>query len=119
MATTATVWTSRSWSSAYWCASSEYVARSSIISIMSRAYGRSASMRAWLRRSLAAATISMALVILRVFWTDAMRRRMSRRVATSGLRLRRLDLLLERRGLGLHLADLEPAAPASAANELW
>ena len=32
-----------------------------------------------------AETISIALVILRVFWTDAMRRRMSRRLATLGL----------------------------------
>src|SRR5665647_1377710 len=88
MATSATLRTSgRSCMSAYWRVSSEKVARSVIISIMSAAYGRSASMRAWLRRSLAAATISMALVILRVLWTDAMRRRMSRRLATSGLRL--------------------------------
>src|SRR5450759_3644415 len=88
MATSATLRTSgRSCMSAYRRVSSEKVARSVIISIMSAAYGRSASMRAWLRRSLAAATISMALVILRVLWTDAMRRRMSRRLATSGLRL--------------------------------
>ena len=69
-------------------------------------------MRAWLRRSLAAATISMALVILRVFWTDAMRRRMSRRLATSGLRLRRL-------GLCLDSAATSGVAAGSAANELW
>ena len=42
------------------------------------------------------------LVILRVFWTDAMRRLMSRRVATSGLRLRRLDLRLDLGDLGRH-----------------
>src|SRR5665647_685058 len=51
MATSATLRTSgRSCMSAYWRVSSEKVARSVIISIMSPAYGRSASMRAWLRR---------------------------------------------------------------------
>ena len=85
MTTRATVRSSScSRSRAYCSVSSEYVARSIIISTMPIAYGRSASMRPCARRSLAAATISMALVILRVFWTDAIRRRMSRSVATSG-----------------------------------
>jgi hypothetical protein len=35
-------------------------------------------MRCWARRKRAAATICMALVIFLVFWTEAMRRRMSR-----------------------------------------
>jgi len=38
-----------------------------------RAYGRAASARSWARRSLAAATIFMALVICRVFFTLRMR----------------------------------------------
>ena len=45
------------------------------------AYGRSASIRCSARRSRAAATISMARVILRMFFTDEMRLRMSFRLA--------------------------------------
>ena len=45
------------------------------------AYGRSASIRCSARRSRAAATISMARVILRMFFTEEMRPRMSFRLA--------------------------------------
>ena len=41
------------------------------------AYGRACSARSWARRSLAAETIFMALVICRVFFTLRMRRRRS------------------------------------------
>src|SRR5215211_8432525 len=49
---------------------------------MASAYGRRCSMRCSARRSRAAATISIARVILRMFLNDAMRPRMSFRVAT-------------------------------------
>ena len=44
-----------------------------------RAKGRAANIASWARRSLAAETIFMALVICCVFFTDLMRRRMSTR----------------------------------------
>ena len=54
-----------------------------------RAKGRAASARCWARRSFAADTIFMALVIWRVFFTLRMRRRISRMLAIyfCGLRL--------------------------------
>src|SRR5258708_37656288 len=51
--------------------------------LISSAYGREATTRSWARRIFAAATSSIALVILRVFWTPRMRRRMSRSDAIS------------------------------------
>ena len=53
-------------------------AASRVIRRIASAYGRSASMRCSARRRRAAATISMARVIVRMFWTDAMRLRTSR-----------------------------------------
>ncbi len=49
---------------------------------MAAAYGRSASIRSWARRSFADATSSMARVILRVLRTESIRRLMSRWVGT-------------------------------------
>src|SRR5215468_60636 len=65
---------------------------------MRSAYGRAATAASCARRSLAAATICMALVILRVAFTEAMRLRMSLREAigafkaAAGRRLRRHPL---------------------------
>ena len=50
-------------------------------------YGRADTMASWARRSLAADTIFMALVICWVLFTDRMRLRMSRRLAMAGERL--------------------------------
>src|SRR5262245_50119356 len=65
-------------------------------------------MRSWARRSLAAATSFIALVILCVDWTDRMRRWMSRRVAmiyaARDLASGRLDAP-RRHELSLRLAD--------------
>src|SRR5208283_4788321 len=71
--------------------------------VIIRAYGRAASARSCARRSLAAETIFMALVICRVFFTLRMRRRMSRMFAIALSRGRR-RLLLGR----LTLADKLP-----------
>src|SRR5262249_18320785 len=56
------------------------------------AYGRAARARSCARRSLAAETICMALVIWRVFFTLRMRRRMSKRFAMFRLCSARRDL---------------------------
>ena len=58
--------------------------RSAIIWSRARAYGRAATMASWARRSLAAETIFIALVICWVLFTDRMRFRMSRRLAMGG-----------------------------------
>src|SRR5579872_299936 len=50
-----------------------------------RPYGRAAMTRSWERRSLAAETIFMALVICCVFLTERILRRMSMRLGMSGL----------------------------------
>src|SRR6185503_15730716 len=88
-----------------WFIAASVAARLDSISCMPRAYGRAATARPCARRSFAAATISMALVICCVFLTLLMRRLMSRRVAIAlllELRLERLDrrgqLLLRRLG---------------------
>src|SRR5919108_1610214 len=73
---------------------------------MASAYGRRASIRCSARRSRAAATISIARVILRMFLNDAMRPRMSFRVA---MRLGRRGLLLG--GLLHLLVGLDGLAP--------
>ena len=66
--------TSRRCSSASPC--SEVLARAVpiISSVIRSAYGRIASIRAWARRSRAEATSSIALVILRVFRIERIRR---------------------------------------------
>ena len=48
-----------------------------ISSCIRSAYGRISSIRVWARRRRAPATSSIAFVILRVFWTEVIRRRMS------------------------------------------
>src|SRR5579863_151289 len=53
-------------------------AASRVIRLIASAYGRRCSMRCSARRKRAAATISMARVIVRMFWTDEMRFRTSR-----------------------------------------
>src|SRR5262245_34497469 len=63
---------------------------STLVSIW--AYGRAARARSWARRSLAAETICMALVICRVFFTLRIRRRMSKRFAIFPLCSARRDL---------------------------
>src|SRR5882672_6305155 len=73
---------------------------STLVSIC--AYGRAAKARSWARRSLAAETICMALVICRVFFTLRMRRRISKRFAMFLLCLR-----LRRRLPFAHKALLE------------
>src|SRR5436305_9510601 len=74
---------SRRWSSGCAAASSVWLAaRAAFCSMRSSmvAYGRAASTRSCARRSFAAETIFMALVICCVFLTDRMRRRMSIRL---------------------------------------
>ena len=73
----ATVSTSRVWSSG--SPRSEVLARAvpAISSSIRSAYGRIASIRACARRSRAAATSSIAFVILRVFLIERTRRLMS------------------------------------------
>src|SRR5882762_5578981 len=55
--------------------------RSPITSASAAAYGRAAITRSWARFSLDVATSSIVFVILRVLWTDLMRRRSSRGLA--------------------------------------
>src|SRR5204863_3771705 len=55
------------------------------------AYGRAAVMRSWARRSFAAATSFIALVIFCVDWTERIRRWMSRSVAMALRSLGGLD----------------------------
>src|SRR5579864_2270867 len=67
------------------------------------AYGRAAITRSCARRSFAAETIFMALVICCVFFTDRMRRRMSIRLGMRGYRgLVRHEPRLELYNRGLH-----------------
>src|SRR5579871_2579029 len=58
-------------------------------------YGREASTRSWARRSFAAETIFMALVICCVFRTERMRRRISIRLGMRGGRLLGYEALFE------------------------
>src|SRR5262249_19038305 len=95
-------------SSSGWAASSGPLTRWRRRSLILLAYGRAARMRSWARRSLAAATSFIALVILCVDWTDRIRRWMSRRVGmiygARDLASGRLDAA-RRHELGLRLAD--------------
>src|SRR5437870_10943937 len=63
-------------------------------SIIFRAYGRAANIASWARRSFAAETIFMALVICCVFLTERIRRRRSIRLGI-GLALAAREALLE------------------------
>ena len=65
---------------------------------ISSLYGRAASTRSWARRMRAAATSSIALVILRMFWTPLIRRRRSRRL---GMERQPLVVLRRRAPMGI------------------
>ena len=73
----AVVFTSRRWSRGRRCTDALALAVPTISSCMRSAYGRIASIRACARRSFAAATSSIARVILRVFRIERIRRLMS------------------------------------------
>src|ERR1044071_3686731 len=76
--------------------------RSAMTAARAAAYGRAAITRSWARLSFDVATSSIVLVILRVLWTDRMRRRSSRGFGTSaGARGRRGEAL-ELLNRGLH-----------------
>src|SRR3989442_7154678 len=77
--------------------SGEY--RSAITSAREAAYGRAATTRSCARFSFDVATSSIVFVILRVFWTERIRRRSSRGLAISRApeRLVLLDRLLQPR----------------------
>src|SRR5207249_5527063 len=60
--------------------------RAPVRSAGAAAYGRAATTRSWARFSFDVATSSIVFVILRVLWTDLMRRRSSRGLAISARR---------------------------------
>src|SRR6266704_7011527 len=89
--------------------SGEY--RSAITSASAAAYGRAATTRSCARFSFDVATSSIVFVILRVFWTDRMRRRSSRGFAMSagpqGLVFLDRALQLSRKVFGERLAGAD------------